>query len=283
MRAKKIYRFAIIIAILFCGVIFYSCQNAGDQLVTDEIQFEEYVPTAADIKSETERIINDMFKMSSNSLTYYDKLMAAYNLIQKPADWSDSIIYRYENGFHIWEGEITDAENPDSYNGSYLRKMQFKDVLNGNIIENPELADFMGYLITLEGKYGFVNGSPMGDHLKESLQGQWVGLLSQPVFNGTGFYQRKWRGQWSRDGEVYRNMQVNYRVDITINNMLLNLSPDDYSLTGDILLSMPPYNAIARCNNSKIAIVDVYKEGSYMMTFEMLIPNLYGFDFGLGL
>ncbi len=223
-------------------------------------------------------------KLSVNSLTSYEQLKQSNPSASSSAagtqDATDET-YRFENGFHIWEGNIVIPEMEDIWQMNYIRKIQFRVNPEGPILVSPDNADFMYSFFNLKGKYGFGRTAPeSGVIFDHFIEGNWHGLLEKrPTFNGTGEYKRIWKGYYN---DVLTELET--RIDFQINDLTFRRDTDyGYLLEGEIVATLPPFSFRVIFDGTPTAVIYVYQYGLKVgqQTFE--VPNLYGWDIKNGL
>lgn len=223
-------------------------------------------------------------KISANSLTSYEELHQTQPTTNSSVAGSQDVadeVYRFDNGFHIWEGNITFPEMEDIWEMSYIRKIQFRDKPGGVVLVASDNANFMYTFTNIKGKYGFGRSAPeSGVIFDHSLEGEWTGMLNgTPTLRGTGEYARIWKGYYNQE-----LTEIETRVDFQIQDLQFTRNAEHgYLLTGTIVASLPPFSFQANFDGTPTAKISIYQFGLKVGEVEVEIPNLYGWDIKNGL
>ncbi len=228
-------------------------------------------------------LANATLKLSANALTSYESLKQATpnapGSVNGNAGTTDEE-YFWDNGFHIWKGNLTIPGWEDIWQMDYIRKIQFRSAVDGNVLFASDNADYMYAFTQVNGQFGFGRGYPeTGEIFQQFIEGEWTGLISDvPTFNATGYYIKNWKGYYN--GEL---TEVEIRVDYKIKNLkFIKDANAGYLLDGKIVATLPPYKFYAKFNGTNKGTIAIYQFGIKIgeQTFE--VPNLYGWDIKTG-
>ena len=264
--------------------LFLGCSKDMRTLVADINNDNQnpinYQPAPNEAQAYAVTLMDMTLKLSANGLTSYEALK------QSPAnlklsgvgagDQIQTVSYRYENGYHIWEGTLDFDRYQDTLEIHMKRVIQFRSHRDGEVLQFASRADYMYLFYRVWGRFGFVNGEKYGEKFDHFIEGEWTGLMDGvPTFNATGKYDDTWSGIHNGKDVVYH-----YLVSIHIDKLKFRLiNPDvGYSLNGRMQFTMTPYFAEAVFNDSPKADVTLYRWGNPIAQFQFPIPNLYGWE-----
>ncbi len=253
------------------GIIISSCKVP----VTPEdekLPPEEFIPTADQVREQTDVIFKTAFNVTTNSLVSYKDLKDQFNVKAMSKSTGDS--YSFSNGTYTWEGLLTNPDWVNEYTGTFLKKMTFKAFDGGQTVDNPLSANYMELLVNVKEAFGFINGDPSGDKDERSINGSWDGLLSsRPKYTGTGTIERWWNG-------IFNNQKVNlhYLVELKMNNISYEVVKNNLKMRGRIVIVFNPYKVIISCNGSPTAPAELFIRNQKQMDFEVAVPQEFVVD-----
>ena len=260
---------------LSLGLFLSSCTNSTEPVKPKQLV---YNPTVQEAQQQSDAILSETVKQLSESMAGYSKIpVAPHKALGKVSDSRD---YYYFDGWHVWKGTLNQNPFgiPGAYNADYLAKIQFKDN-NYNVKEFPDSAEYMGMYLNAHAAFGFVDGQPYGDEVWYNYEGNATPLSDQTTLNGHGTYERRWAGVYN--GE---DTELHYKLEILLKNLVFTYDyhADDYTLYGNIVAYVNNYNAqgayiklMIRFNNSRTALIELYRNGSLVKTYSFELPNFY--------
>jgi hypothetical protein len=254
------------------AIFVISCSTSMEPVVPLESGPEL---TMEQIQDQSENYVDITLKLSASALTDMEKVKE--QRLDNELDIIKNETYRYHRGYHIWKGYIEDAAWGDALDIKYVRKLMFIGP-DGKPQESFSGATRMYFSSWRRSKFGFIDHTGHGDEHKYVLRGSWNNLLTHPTLNGKGIYKLRWAGLYNN-----KDVVLNYIFRIGIKDLQFVFNDSSYDVYGIIIIQSRPYTAIATCNGSNIATVEVYKRRKLINTFEYTIPNLYQWTLGNGM